>query len=271
MAYIDEGSGEQTLLFIHGLALYGKSWTKNIAALKQHYRCIAIDLPGNGHSDKGDYPYGIHFFAGCIYDFIVKLNLKNVTVVGHSMGSQIAIELVTGEPASFKKLVLCAAAGFETFKPWEKALYKSSIHLADMFSSEENSLRQVVYSSFFNNPSQSDEMLKELVSILKSHHIRDYRKMIEACIDGMMNEPVYDKLKLIQQPTLVIYGDHDVLIPNRLIHHYTTRHMAEEAIKQIPNATLKIIPKCGHLVQMEKPEVVNEYIKAFVGLRVDEF
>jgi pimeloyl-ACP methyl ester carboxylesterase len=265
MAYVDEGSGEQTLLFVHGLALYGKSWTKNIDQLKQHYRCIAIDLPGNGHSDKGDYPYGIHFFAGCIYDFILKLKLKNVTLVGHSMGSQIAIELVTGERASFKKLVLCAAAGFETFQVWEKVLYKSSIHLADMFSSEENSLRQVVYSSFFNNPSQSDEMLKELVGILKSHHIRDYRKMIEACIDGMLNEPVYDKLKLIQQPTLVIYGDHDMLIPNRLIHHYTIKHMAEEAIKQIPNATLKIIPKCGHLVQMEKPEVVNEYINAFVG------
>jgi pimeloyl-ACP methyl ester carboxylesterase len=265
MAYIDEGSGEQTLLFIHGLALYGKSWVQNIAELKREYRCIAIDLPGNGQSDKGYYPYGIHFFAGCIYDFVVKLNLQHVTVVGHSMGSQIAVELVTGEPTSFKKLVLCAAAGFETFKPWEKALYKSTIHLADMFSSEENSLRQVVYSSFFHNQSRADEMLNELATFIKQQPIRDYRRMIEGCIDGMLNEPVYDKLKLIQQPTLVIYGDHDVLIPNRLIHHYSTKHMAEEAIKQIPNAALKIIPKCGHLVQMEKPEVVNEYIKGFVG------
>lgn len=265
MAYLDEGKGEKTLLFVHGLALYSKSWAKNIEYLSQYYRCIAIDLPGNGYSDKGDYPYGIHFYAGCVYDFIQKLYLQQVTIVGHSMGSQVVIELAANEPKCAEKLVLCAAAGFEKFQSWEKALYKSSIHIADMFSSEENSLRQVVYSSFYNNPSQSDTMLKELFELMKQHPMKEYRKMIEACIDGMMNEPVFDKLKLIQQPTLVLYGDHDMLIPNRLIHHYGTKHMAEEGVKQMKHATLKMIPHCGHLMQMEKPDVVNGLIHEFVG------
>ena len=65
MAYIDEGKGDTTLLMVHGLANYCGVWVKNIESLKKHYRCIAIDLPGNGYSDGGDYPYGINFFSGC--------------------------------------------------------------------------------------------------------------------------------------------------------------------------------------------------------------
>lgn len=264
VAYIDEGSGEQTLLFIHGLALYAKSWTKNIEYLKQDFRCIAIDLPGNGYSDKGDYPYGIHFFAGCIYDFMQRLNLRNVAVVAHSMGSQIAVELVTGAPSCCEKLVLCAPAGFETFKGWEKAIYKSSIHLVDFFSTEENSLRKVIYSSFFKQPKQSDDMITELVTIMKSYSISHYRKMIEGCLDGMLNEEVFDKLKLIQQSTLVIYGERDALIPNRFIHPITTRQLAEEGVKQIPNAKLILYPDCGHFVQIECADAVNKNIEGFV-------
>lgn len=64
MNYIDEGEGD-TFLFIHGLATYALSWRRNIDELKKSYRCIAVDLPGNGLSDRADYPYGISFFC-CI-------------------------------------------------------------------------------------------------------------------------------------------------------------------------------------------------------------
>src|ERR1700742_1729400 len=98
VAYIDEGKGEKTLLFIHGLATYSLSWKKNIEYLKKKYRCIAIDLPGNGLSDRGDYPYSMNFFAGSVYDFIRLLGLKNVCLVGHSMGAQVAMTTLLRQP-----------------------------------------------------------------------------------------------------------------------------------------------------------------------------
>src|SRR5471030_741637 len=81
--YIDEGSGTRTLLFIHGLANYALVWKKNIDYLKQYYRCIAIDLPGNGLSDRNDHTFSMNFFADTVHDFIDDLGLKNVTIVGH--------------------------------------------------------------------------------------------------------------------------------------------------------------------------------------------
>lgn len=263
IAYIDEGQGDTTLLFVHGLAMYGHSWVLNIAYLKQYYRCIAIDLPGNGYSDNCDHTYGINFYSGCVYDFMQKLGLKNAVLVGHSMGGQICINLVANQPDAAQKLVLCAPAGLETFNGLQRSVYKGTINFLDLFSSEENSLRKVVRTSFYQYPEQTEEMLQELIGIMHDEPIGRYRKTIEECINGMLDEPVYDKLVLLEPPVLIIYGERDALIPNRLIHPITTRKLAEDAIKHIANGRLEMIPQCGHFLQLEKPSKVNHLIREF--------
>ncbi len=265
VAYIDEGSGAQTILFVHGLATYARSWKYQIEGLKDKYRCIAIDLPGNGKSDRGDYPYGINFFAGCVYDFIQKLRLTNVVLAGHSMGGQVVLNLLINLPSAAEKLILFAPAGFETFNGIERSLYQSSISFLDMFSTEENSLRRTIRSSFYQYPPQVDEMIEELVGLMKVHSIRQYRAMIEACVAGMLHEPVFDQLHLIQQPTLVMYGERDALIPNRLIHPVNTRAIGEAGVARMPYATLQMIPRCGHFLQLEKASVVNGLVREFLG------
>lgn len=265
MAYINEGEGEQTILFIHGLATYARSWNKNIEGLKDKYRCIAIDLPGNGYSDRGDFPYSMEFFAGCIYDFIHKLGLKRICIAGHSMGGQIALTLLINVPDAADKLVLCAPAGFETFNLLEQNLYHSSISFADFFSTEENSLRNSIRSSFYHYPAYMEEMIDELVSIMHKHPTRQYRSMVDGCITGMLNEPVFNKLHAIHQKILVLFGERDALIPNRLIHPVTTKHIAEAGAAQMPHATLKLIPRCGHFLQLEKAAEVNAAIDKFLG------
>lgn len=265
VAYIDEGSGEATLLFVHGLAVSSSTWVANIEYLKQFYRCIAIDLPGNGHSDGGDYPYGINFFSGCVYDFIQRLQLKNIIPVGHSMGGQVLLNLVINQPDICDKLVLCAPAGFETFTSIESTFYRTGIHFFDFFSTEENSLRKTIKTSFFNYPAHIEDMIQELVAQMKQQPVSQYRKMIEACVNGMMEEPVFNQLHTIKQPTLVMYGERDALIPNRLIHPATTQSIGEKGASAMQAAQLKMIPKCGHFLQLEQPAVVNNYIRDFVG------
>ena len=264
LAYVDEGSGEKVLLFIHGLATYSLSWKKNIEYLKKHFRCIAIDLPGNGLSGHGDYPYGIGFFADAVNELILKLKLKNVCIVGHSMGSQVAMTIAIKYPSSCNKLILCAPAGFETFTEFEKTLYHSTIHFFDFFASEEYSLRHVIRNSFYNFPSQANEMIDELVGFMKNYPLKDYRKMIESCIKSLLNEPVYDQIPLIKQPALVLFGEYDALIPNKIIHHYSTKQLAEQTTKRFSDGTLYIIPQCGHFLQWEKADEVNHLMEKFI-------
>jgi pimeloyl-ACP methyl ester carboxylesterase len=265
LAYLDEGSGPHTLLFIHGLANAALVWQKNIEVLKLKYRCIALDLPGNGNSQHGNYAYGISFFAKAVYNFIQQMHLQNVILVGHSMGGQVAIATAVKYPDSCKELILCAPAGFETFTPLERTIYQSTIHFFDFFSTEENSLRKILQSSFYQFPLQANEMIEELVGFLKNYPMPEYRKMIEKCIMSMLEEPVYGDIQTLKQPAIVIYGERDALIPNKLIHHYTTRQMADKAIQLFRDATLKMIPQCGHFVHWEKAKEVNHFIEWFIN------
>jgi pimeloyl-ACP methyl ester carboxylesterase len=264
VSYSDEGKGAQTILFIHGLATYGGTWAQNIAGLRGSYRCIAVDLPGNGYSDKPDTVYNMQFYAACIYDFIHLLKLKNVVLCGHSMGGQVALTLLLNAPDVAQKLVLCAPAGFERFNVFEKTMYRSVIGVADLFSSDESSLRSSIYSSFYQNPSQADGMIAEMVKILHSYPARIYRKMVESSVDGMLNEPVYEQLDKIKVPVLVIFGELDALIPNKLLHPVSTEHMARQATAKMQHARLEMVPFAGHFVQWEKASAVNQLIASFL-------
>ncbi len=266
VSYIDEGKSDTTLLFIHGLATYAYSWVLNIRELKSHYRCIALDLPGNGYSEGGDFDYGINFYSGCVYDFMQQLQLKNVVLVGHSMGGQIAATLVINQPDACEQLILCAPAGIETFSVIERTIYHAGINFLDFFSSEEYSLRETINTSFYNKHPKADEMIQELIRIMKEQPMSKYRRMIEMCITGMLNEPVYDKLKTINQPTLILFGERDALIPNKLMHPLlSTKSVAETGLRQIPNAHMELLPKCGHFLQIEKAEEVNLLIREFLS------
>ena len=264
MAYVDEGAGERTLLFIHGLANYAMVWKKNIEYLKQYYRCIAIDLPGNGLSDQNDHKFNMAFFANSVNDFIAAMNLKNLCIVGHSMGGQIALTALLKEPENANALVLCAPAGFEAFTVLDKTLYYSTVHLFDFLSSEEHSLRSTIENSFYHHHKQGEHVIKELTELMKTYKMSYYRKMIESCIKSMLEEPVNEKLHLINHRTLVIFGKHDALIPNKLLHHTTTERVAKDGVKKMPNATLELISDCGHFVQWEKADDVNRNIIMFL-------
>ncbi len=260
IAYIDEGKGERTLLFIHGLANYAMVWKKNIDYLRQYYRCIAIDLPGNGLSDRNDHAFGIKFFAKSVHDLITELGLTSVCLIGHSMGGQVAMATAIAYPKCAESLILCAPAGFERFSSLEKTMYYATLHMFDFISSEEHSLRKTIETSFFKNHSQGEGIVKELVGLMKTYTGGYYKKMVEACIRSMLEDSVFDQLDEITQHTLILFGDHDSFIPNRLIHHMSTEQLATEASERIKNSSLRIIPDCGHFVQIEKADEVNKYI-----------
>lgn len=264
IAYVDEGQGDTTLLFVHGLGHSLLGWARNIEYLKQYHRCVAIDLPGNGLSSTGEYPYSMHFFAEALFDLIDKLKLKNVYLAGHSMGGQISLTFARLHLEALKGLILCAPAGFETFNEWEKSLYRNTMYFVDMVSNEENSLRKAIQNSFYIMPDNAPAFTQQLVDLMKLQDRNHYRYMIDRCINAMLDEPVFDHLGDINIPVLVLFGERDNLIPNRFIHPVSTRKLAESAAVHFQSATVEIISQCGHFLQWEKPQQVNGYIRNFI-------
>src|ERR1700748_3680018 len=182
IAFIDEGAGETTLLFVHGLGHSLLGWSKNIDYLRNYFRCIAIDLPGNGLSSTGQYPYSMHFFAEIIQAFIEAKQLENVVLVGHSMGGQICMTHALSHQQYLKGLVLCAPAGFETFNEWERSLYRNTMYFVDMVSNEESSLRKAIQNSFYIMPDNVPSFTQQLVNLMKLQEQGHYRYMLDGCI-----------------------------------------------------------------------------------------
>ena len=100
---------------------------KTLHVLKKDYTCIALDLPGYGKSSKPDAAYTPSYFSEILHQFIEKLELKHIVLIGHSMGGQASIKFATTYPDAIEKLILVAPAGLEQFSETNAAFMKSFI------------------------------------------------------------------------------------------------------------------------------------------------
>ena len=265
LAYIDEGVGQKTILFIHGLGSNHKAWYKNVDLLKNSFRCIAVDLPGYGKSSKGDFPYDMSFFASTIHEFIVQMKLEKVILVGHSMGGQIAINTVLQHSEPVEKLVLIAPAGLETFSTQEKEWFKALVTPELIMATAEERIVKNFEMNFYAMPDDARFMIDDRLRMRQTSAYQHYCQMIPKCVMGMLNEPVFDQLPKIILPTLVFFGENDQLIPNKLLHPaLSTEEVAMIGQNRFPNSQVSILSEAGHFVQWEKAEQLNREILNFL-------
>src|SRR4051812_14011138 len=113
--YVELGSGERTVLYVHGLGGCWQNWLENPpATAAAGYRAIALDLPGFGRSEMPDEPITITGYARLLDDFCDALGLVHAAVVGNSMGGFVAAEMAIRHPERVERLTLVDAAGVST-------------------------------------------------------------------------------------------------------------------------------------------------------------
>ncbi len=268
IAYMDQGNGPKTLLMLHGLGSYAPAWKKNIEALSTSYRCIAVDLPGYGKSSKGKYTGTMRFYADAIKAFKEALNLDNVVLMGHSMGGQIATVASLAYPQDFPELILVAPAGFETFNAGEKKWFREVLTPNAVALTPVDQIKANIGSNFYRMPKEAEFMVYDRVAMRQCKDFPGYCYIIPQCVQGMVDEPVFDNLSDLKARVLVIFGAQDNLIPNRFLHGGTTRAIAESGAAQIPNAQLELVNKAGHFVHFEQSALVNELIIAYLTSEV---
>lgn len=104
--YIDEGAGP-TLLFLHGNPTWSFLWREVIVALREHFRCVALDYPGFGLSTpRPGYRYLPEEHAEVVTGFVDALGLEDATLVGQDWGGMIGLAVGERRPGTFDRLVL---------------------------------------------------------------------------------------------------------------------------------------------------------------------
>ncbi|HEX6836751.1 MAG TPA: alpha/beta hydrolase, partial [Polyangia bacterium] len=251
---------------IHGLNSYIPEWQENLPELSLHHRVVAIDLPGYGRSSKRNYLYSMEFFARVVERVIERLDLHHVTLVGHSMGGQIAMTHALLYPGVAESLVLIATAGFETFSPGERSFLLDMLDKRlVMFAPPETIWAGLGSTVAGDVPKDAEFFYRDRVAIIGGPDFDGFCYAVVRSMAAMARGPVFDRLPQIAVPVLVIYGTDDRLIPNPLVHGGSTRAIAEAGARRLPHARLVMVPGAGHFVNLERADVVNREILAFVG------
>jgi pimeloyl-ACP methyl ester carboxylesterase len=264
LAYVDEGTGDHTIIFIHGLGSYLKAWKKNIEGLKDQYRCIAIDLPGYGKSSKEPHSGKMTFYASVVKALIDELALENVVLAGHSMGGQISMVAAINYPEAVSKLILADPAGFEEFTEGQKQWFRDVMTVKGVMKTTVEQIQTNLAYNFYNVPDDAGFMITDRIAMRSAEDFEAYCYTVVKSVEGMVDETMLELLDQLNQPTLIVFGENDNLIPNRFLNPGKTIDVAKAGHHKIPNSKLIMVPKAGHFVQFEKPDEFNQAVKSFL-------
>ena len=264
IAYTDEGKGDNTIILIHGLGSYLRAWEKNIGELSKNNRVIAIDLPGYGKSSKEPHTGMMTFYAGIVNELVKELKLNKVVIGGHSMGGQIGMTTYLKYPQIVKGLVLAAPAGFERFTKGQKQWFRDVMTVDGVRLTTPEGIQNNLASNFFRQPKDADFMVSERMEMRSADDFIPYCYAVVQSVQGMVDNPVIDYLQDIKVPTLILFGENDNLIPNRYLNPGRTVEIAKYGASKIHNSKLVMIPKTGHFLMFEKPEVFNKETIDFI-------
>ncbi len=126
--YLDEGSGEP-LLYVHGNPTWSFYWRNLIRALRDRWRCVAVDHIGCGLSDKPQvYNYTLQQRVDDLVRLVERLDLMGTTLVAHDWGGAIGLGAVQRLPARFARIVLFNTGAFPPpFVPWRIAACRAPV------------------------------------------------------------------------------------------------------------------------------------------------
>jgi len=225
---------QSILLFIHGAGESHKIWENQIKFFSD---LVAVDLPGHG---VGVGKRTIDEYIEYVKKFCDERGLKNIVMVGHSMGGAIVQKFALDHPEYLKAIVLvCTGAKLRVTPLIFEAIKRDYAQAVELIT-------KLAFSSKATSEIK-EKAAEEMKNISPEVTYGDF----EAC--DKFN--VMDRLKEITVPTLIICGFEDQLTPVKY---------SEYLKNNILNSKLEIIADAGHMVMLEKPKEFNEILEKFI-------
>ena len=255
------GEGETNVVLIHGLGASADIWMHNIHVLSENYRIYVPDLMGFGRSDIPSDFFTPTDYVQFINDFLNALKIDRAVLIGQSLGGGIALLYTIRFPEKVERLVLVDNAGFGYETIWTLRLMSLPV-IGKLMSIPARIGVKIFFQLAVRNPAVITE---ELIDIYYEHFNRPGQqafmlRLIRSIIGirGIKREilaPVLENIQKVTQPTLIIWGEHDRVLP--LTHAYYGK-------EKIQGSELRIFPDCGHIPFFEQPDAFNSVVRDFL-------
>jgi len=256
--YREEGTGTPIVL-IHGLLVNGNVWDRLVPLLAAQGRCIVPDLPLGSHSlpmhEGAD--LSARGLSRLIAEFMERLELEDVTLVGNDTGGALCQLVVAYHPERLGRLVLTSCDAFENFPPPAVRPLLTALKLpgALVTTSVLGRLRAVRRAAFKAMPLTMqpipDEQVKSWVAPLADKRIRADLATVVRGIDPAVTIAAAERLRDFDRPALIAWGAEDRFFPFS---------DAERLAATLPNARLERVPNARAFVQLDAPERLAEMI-----------
>jgi len=221
------------------------------------FRVLRYDLFGRGFSDRPHVKYDIDLFVNQLKELLDALNIKQVNLIGLSMGGAVASAFTVNFPEHVRRLILIDPVGIQS-RPlsW---VYKTatlpgvSELILSLISTER--IIQRAAADFFD-PEHAKLFQNQYRSQMQ------YRGFKRAILSTLRNKTVdgfpevYQRLGKLGMPVLLIWGRNDRTLP---------LEQSCDILSAVPRAELHIIENCGHIPHYEKPEQVNSILVNFLN------
>jgi pimeloyl-ACP methyl ester carboxylesterase len=247
--HVEEAGTGPALLALHGLGGGAYFFRSLGALLEPHCRTVAVDLPGTGWSG-GDVPRAMDGWIADLGELVRTFVREPVVIVGHSMGTILALKasqawpdwirglvFVGGLPAARQPIRTKLASRAEAIT--EHGIGGWGVQMAPGVFAPESLRRRA-----------------ELVGMFERLFEAQDPASYVACINLLITESAVDAVPAVRVPCLAITGANDLYAPPDDVHAF---------VRQIPGPPRHlVIPDCGHLPFLETPDVFARYVRAFV-------
>lgn len=242
--YTDEGKGEVVVL-VHGTAASLHTWQAWVQGLKKDFRVIRMDLPAFGLTGPAaDRNYSIASYVRFLENFFAALKIKQVSLVGNSLGGQIAWHFAAAHPDDVNKLILIDSAGLPRLNeipvPIRIARMPVAGSLGLVLSPRflvRNSLKEVYF--------DRTKVTEELVTRYQTLALREGNRQAFVDRAQQLEDDQGKGIERIKIPTLIMWGRYDQWIPVA---------QAENFRKKLPWSQVIIYDNAGHIPHEEIPE-----------------
>jgi pimeloyl-ACP methyl ester carboxylesterase len=241
------GNGNENLVLLHGFMENSEIWKFLEPNLSDKFKIIKIDLPGNGKSPNYDEIHTMEMMAEEVEKVISELNLEKIHFLGHSMGGYISLAFAELFPEKLKSLTLFFSTFLEDTDEKKEIRRKSFRIVKEAFPHYVNAGIPNLF-----NPNEKG-ILEGKINFAKEMALSTNNSAVLAALKGMTERS--DKLEILKNlhcKILVISGKHDSAIN------------VEKTLKNLPDQTniKSYILDCGHMGQLEKPEICAAIINA---------
>ena len=265
--YVTEGEGS-LMLMLHGFPEFWYSWRHQIPEFAKDYKVVALDLRGYNDSDKPEQTsaYTMSELLKDVEGVIKGLGYESCVLVGHDWGGAIAWNFASAYPDMVEKLIVLNiphpakfAEGLKTPEQLLKSWYIFFFQLPGLpeFFFQLNNY-EAIASALRDSAVDKSAFTDADLEAYKDAFAK--RGALTSAINYYRNvfQKIFEKTnwEKLQVPTLTIWGEND---------NFLGKELTYETQKYVEDFQIWYIPNCGHWVQQEKPDLVNQYMREFLS------